>query len=65
MTRNPTTKHNLVYFKEIDIRLPLEIKVIVSFLPNRKPTQEEYLNIGTRLYLTPPLKNGNRTIPVM
>ena len=54
MTRNPTTKHHSVYFKENKIRLPLSIKGIVSFLPTRKPKQEEYLNIGTRLDLTPP-----------
>ena len=54
ITRNPTTKHHLVYFKKNDIRLPLAIKGIVSFLPTKKPTQEEYLNIGTRLELTPP-----------
>ena len=54
ITRNPTTKHHLVYFKENNIRLPLAIKGIVSFLPTRKPTQKEYLNIGTRLDLTPP-----------
>ena len=54
MTRNPTTKHHSVYFKENNIRLPLEIKGIVSFLPTRKPSQEEYLNIVTRLELTPP-----------
>ena len=54
MTRNPTTKHHLVYFKENYIILPLVIKGIVSFLLTRKPTQEEYLNIGTRLDLTPP-----------
>ena len=54
MTRNPTTKHHLIYFKENDIRLPLVIKGIVSFIPTRKPSQEEYLNITTRLELTPP-----------
>ena len=54
MIINPTTKHHLVYFKENDIRLPLSIKGIVSFIPSRNPTQEEYLNIGTRLELTPP-----------
>ena len=54
MTRKPTTKHHLVYFKENDIRLPLAIKFMVSFLLTRNPKQEEYLNIGTRLELTPP-----------
>ena len=54
MTRNPKRKHDSFYFKESDIRLPLAIKGIVSFLPTRKPTQEEYLNTGTRLELTPP-----------
>ena len=49
MTRNPTTKHHSVYFKDNDIILPLTIKGIVSFLPTRNPTQEEYLNIRTRL----------------
>ena len=54
MTRNPTTKHHSIYFKENDIRLPLAIKGIVSFLLTRNPSQEEYLNITTRLELTPP-----------
>ena len=54
MTRNTTTKHHSFYFKENEIILPLGIKVIVSFLTTRKPPQEEYLNIGTRLELTPP-----------
>ena len=54
MKRNPTTKHHSIYFKENDIRLPLAIKGIVSFLPTRKPSQEEYLNITTRLELTHP-----------
>ena len=53
MTINPTTKHHLFYFKDNDIRLPLAIKGIVSFLLTRKPSQEEYLNIGARLELTP------------
>ena len=53
MTRNPTTKHHSVYFKYNDIRLPLAIKGIVFLLPNRNPTQEEYLNIRTRLESTP------------
>ena len=54
MTRNLTTKHHLIYFKGISIRLPLAIKGIVSFLPTSKLSQEEYLNITTRLELTPP-----------
>ena len=53
MTRNPTTNQHSVYFKENNIRLPLSIKGIVYFLPTRKPTQEEYLNIRTRLEFTP------------
>ena len=53
MTSKPMTKHHSVYFKENDIRLPLAIKCIVSFLTPRKTTQEEYLNIRTRLELTP------------
>ena len=56
MTRNLTTTHHSVYFKENNIRLTLSIKGIVSFLPNRKPTQEKCLNIGTRLDLTPLFK---------
>ena len=55
MTSKPTTKHHSVYFKENDITLPLATKGVVYFLPTRKTTQEEYLNTGTRLYLTPPL----------
>ena len=49
MTRNSTTKHHFVYFKENYIQLPFAIKGTVSFIPTRNPTQEEYLNIGTRL----------------
>ena len=54
MTRNLTSKHHYVYFKENDIILPLAIKGKVSFHPTREPTQEEYLNIRTSLELTPP-----------
>ena len=54
MTRNPTTKHHSIYFKENEMRLPLAIKGIVSFLPTSNPRQKEYLNITTRLELTPP-----------
>ena len=39
MTRYPTRKHHSVYFKENDIRLPLTIKGILSFLPTRKLSQ--------------------------
>ena len=53
MTRKPTTKHHSFYFEENNIRLPLAIKCIISFLPTRKPNQEEYLKIRTRLELTP------------
>ena len=40
MTRNPTNKNRLVYFKENDVRLPLAIKGILSFLLTRNLTQE-------------------------
>ena len=53
MTRNPTTKHHFVNLNENDIRIPFVIRGIVCFLLNRKINQEEYLNIGTRLELTP------------
>ena len=36
MTRNPTTNHDSVYFKENNIRLPLLIKGIVSFLTTKQ-----------------------------
>ena len=52
-TRNPKTKHHSIYFMENDIRLPLAIKGVVSFILTRNPSQEEYLNITTRLELTP------------
>ena len=63
MTRNPTTKHHSVSFNENDIRLPLAIKCILSFLLNRKPTQEEYLKIRTRLELTPPFTKWDSQNP--
>ena len=63
MTRNPTTKHHSIYFKENDIKLQLEIKGIVSFLPTSKPSQNEYLNITTRLELTPPFTERDPNNP--
>ena len=54
MTRNPKTKHHLIYFKENNLKPPLAIKGIVSSLPTRKPIQEEYLNITTSIELTTP-----------
>ena len=54
MIRHPTNKHHSIYFADINIRLPLAIKSIVSFLATRKPTHKEYLGIEIRLELTPP-----------
>ena len=53
MTRKPTICHHLLYFPSSDIRLPLSIKGIVSYLHTRKPTLNEYSNIKTHLDLTP------------
>ena len=55
MKRYPTTKHHSVYLPNDDLRLPLSIKGIVSYLPTQKPSRKEYLDIETRLELTPPL----------
>ena len=41
MTRNPKTKHHSVYFKENEIRLPLAIKVMVSFPSHLESKIEE------------------------
>lgn len=54
MTRKPTICHHSLYFPSKDIRLPLSIKGIVSYLHTRKPTLNEYSNIETHLELTPP-----------
>ena len=41
MTRNPTTEHHSVSFKENEIRLPLAIKVMVSFPSHSESKIEE------------------------
>jgi len=59
MTKNPMTKHHSIYFPSDVLRLLLLIQGIVSCLSTWKPSQDEYLNIGTRLELTPPFFEWN------
>ena len=59
MTTNPTTKHQSIYLPSDDLRLLLLIKGILSYLPTRKSSHEEYLNQETRLELTPPFSEWN------
>ena len=54
MASHLDTKHHSIYFIDADIRLPLAIKAKLPFLLTRKPTHREYLDIETRLELTPP-----------
>ena len=53
MTRKLTIYHHLLYLSSSDIRLPLSIKVIVSYAHKRKPTLNGYSNIEIHLDLTP------------
>ena len=54
ITRHPTIKYHSVYFLNDDLMIPLTTKGIVSYVPTRKPSHREYMDIDTQLELTPP-----------
>ena len=53
MARNPTIQHHSIYFPEDDIRIPLQIYGIISYIPVRKPTDEEIDTLPVQVELTP------------
>ena len=53
LAKAPTVKNHSVYFSQYDLRLPLHIRGIISYLPARTPTDDEVANLAIQLELTP------------
>ena len=41
LANTPTREHHSLYFSEQDLRIPLQLQGIISYLPTRLPTQHE------------------------
>ena len=53
LAKNPSVKNHSVYFRQHDLRLPLQIYGIVSYLPARAPLENELLPISLEIELAP------------
>ena len=49
----PSVINHSLYFPSVDLRIPLMLDGIVSYLPCRTPTKDEYEDQGSFLQLTP------------
>ena len=53
----PTIKNHAILFREENIRIPLQLKNTISYIPTRVPTKDELLLMGTPdikvMFLTP------------
>ena len=50
---NPTDAHHSIYFDEIKLRIPLQLRGIVSCFPSRKPEGEVEIEATSQVDLTP------------
>ena len=58
MSTNPSIQDHSIYFPEQDVRLPLQLQGIVSYIPTRKPDEDDmYKHI--HFDLTPPNPTWN------
>ena len=54
LAKSPSIEHHSIYFPEHQLRLPLQINGIISYLPIRCPSQSEFDNRSESiLELTP------------
>ena len=53
----PSVINHSIYFPEIDLRIPLMLEGIVSYLLCRRPHQNEYNDTESFLYVTPMTEN--------
>ena len=59
MADRPTIKHYSVYCKKNEFRIPLSLHGIISYMPTRFPSNDEYQSVQTRIELTPPSLSWN------
>lgn len=62
LLENPSITDHIVYSKEHDVRLPLKLEGIISYLPCRTPANDELDSLPTVIDLTPTTVYG---IPMM
>ena len=59
LATNPTPEHHLMYCLQTDVQIQFILKGIVSYIPTRRPTQDKFNQILTRIELTPPNPSWN------
>ena len=59
LATNPTPVHHSMYCLRTDVRIHFSLKGIVSYIPTRRPTQDKFNQILTRIKLTPPNPSWN------
>lgn len=59
LARSPKITNHSLYFEEHDLRLPLQIYGIISYLPVPSPTEEDLMNPQVELELTPDVQDWN------
>ena len=59
LARKPTINNHSIYFSKEDLRLPLQLYGIISYLPTRLPTEEDFDNAQLELELTPKVNEWN------
>ena len=59
LAKNPNIKNHSVYFRQHDLRLPLQIHAIILYLPVRASNETELLEIEIELEITPNVPNWN------
>ena len=53
LAKRPTLEHHSIYFPDEELRIPLKIHGIISYLPVRSPSEDELTSLSTMLELTP------------
>ena len=60
VARNPTGENHSIFFPNFNLRFPLMIEGIISYIPTRRPTSKELVeNEANYLIMTPNLPNWN------
>ena len=58
LARNPTEENHSIFFPDFNLRFPLIIEGIISYIPIRPPTSKELVeNEANYLIMTPNLPN--------
>ena len=60
----PSIENHSLYFPDTELRIPLQLEGIVSYLPCRSPTKEEWEDEPSYLILTPMMDNWDPNVGI-